>query len=82
MFDSIWPYLTEVLLANTDNTTLTKREQQLAEHDAFIAHHITVYEGGQQYLEFLNNKLEQGRCHHLHCEVLIKPPGVRVQMLV
>ena len=60
MFDSIWPYLTDVLLANAGDTTVTKREQQLGEHDAFRARHITVYEGGQRYLEFLNSKLEEG----------------------
>ncbi|XP_076442546.1 TPR repeat-containing protein DDB_G0287407-like isoform X2 [Babylonia areolata] len=59
MFESIWPYLTEVLLADT--VQLSKREQQREEHDAFRAHHITIYEGGQTYLDFLNSKLADGQ---------------------
>ncbi|KAL8608278.1 hypothetical protein ACOMHN_042145 [Nucella lapillus] len=60
MFDSIWPYLTEVLLANTDTAPVSKREQQLEEQDAFRTRHVTVYEGGHTYKDFLNAKLADG----------------------
>ena len=81
MFESIWRHLTEVLLANVDDATVTKRDQQLAEHDAFRARHVSVYEGGQQYLEFLNSMLEEGRCRHIDCEVTDQHLEVNGQIL-
>ena len=60
MFETIWPYLTDVLLASVDEGKATKREQQRTDHDAFRARHTAVYYGGQQYLDFLNTKRAEG----------------------
>ncbi|XP_070180221.1 TPR repeat-containing protein DDB_G0287407-like isoform X2 [Littorina saxatilis] len=59
MFDTIWPHLSDVLLAKAEEAKVSKREQRLAEHTAFRARHVTVYDGGQQYFDFLNKVLDK-----------------------
>jgi hypothetical protein len=50
-----------VILVNVGDRQLTEREQQLSEHEAFRHRLLGIYEGGQTYMNFLNDLLQEGK---------------------
>ncbi|XP_064600811.1 TPR repeat-containing protein DDB_G0287407-like [Liolophura sinensis] len=58
MFDAIWKHLTEVTFKDMSNQQLTRRENELLQHTAFLKNRSGLYVGGDNYLAILNRSSE------------------------
>ncbi|ESO87647.1 hypothetical protein LOTGIDRAFT_166228 [Lottia gigantea] len=55
MFKCVWKHLTEVLLVDSNQIKLTRRQQEIIEHDAFLSSHLSVYSRNSEYFHQLNS---------------------------
>ena len=61
MFNAIMKYLNEVLLVDLVVKSLSKREELLAQHDAFLASRCNIFVGGEQLMKQFDKQLAQGK---------------------
>ena len=61
MFDAIMKYLNDVLLLDLVVKSLSKREELLAQHDAFLASRCNIFVGGEQLMKQFDKQLAQGK---------------------
>ena len=60
MFDAIMKHLNEVLLVDLVVKSLSKREELLAQHDAFLASRCNIFVGGEKLMKQFDKQLAQG----------------------